>query len=140
MNATVFGPYLFLAFRLFTLTLGRLPAISRWLKNLLVHTLIRRKSRPAVRHVRRISIAEHPIDGIEILDDIALPPGTAEIRAVEQFTAVHMGSAFYADIRSVGPSTGVQTWPVPATGRLRLPGRLTTAGGSWSDERASLQP
>ncbi len=130
LKTTVFGPFLFLAFRLFTLTLGRLGAISRWLKELLVHTLIRRKSRPAVTHVRRIAIVQ---DGIEIADDITLPAGMSEVRAVEQFTAVHMGSAFYADIRSVGPSAGVQTWMVPATGRLCLRGRLTTAGATWTE-------
>ena len=134
LKTTVFGPFLFLLFRLFTLTLGRLPAISRWIKDLLVHTLIRRKSRPAVTHVRRIAILEDGMEGIEIVDDITLPAGTSEVRAVEQFTSVHMGSAFYADIRSAGPSAGMQTWTVPATGRLRLRGRLTTTGGSWSDE------
>jgi hypothetical protein len=137
LKTTVFGPFLFIAFRLFTLTLGRLPSISRWLKDRLVHTLIRRKSRSRVIHTRRITIVD---DGVEITDDITLPAGTSEVRAVEQFTVVHMGSAFYADIRSAGSGAGVQAWVVPAAGRLRLRGRLTTAGASWNAEPAALSP
>ena len=134
LKTTVFAPFLFLLFRLFTMTLGRFPAISRWVKTLLVHTLIRSKSRPAVTHLRRIAIAADGIDGIEIVDDLTLPSGTSEVRAVEQFTAMHMGSAFYADVRSAGPSAGVHAWPVPASGRLRLHGRLTATGAAWSHE------
>ncbi len=129
LTTTVFGPWLFLGFRVFTLTLGRVPWISRLVKHLLVQTLIRRKTRPAVTHVRRVAIVD---DGIEIADTIVLPAGVSEVRAVEQFTAVHMGSALYADLRSGGTGAPVQRWPVPASQRLRLRARLTTSGASWT--------
>jgi hypothetical protein len=131
LKTTPFGPWLFLAFRLFTLTLGRFPFVSRHVKDLLVHTLIRRKSRPAVTHTRRLAIED---DGIAIDDALTLPAGVSTVRAVEQFTAVHMGSALYADIRSGGTEAQVWEWAVPETRRLRIHGRLTTAGATWTAE------
>lgn len=129
VGTTVFGPMLFLLFRLFTITVGRFPAISRQVKQLLVHTLIRRKTRPAVRHTRHIAIAD---DGIDVRDDLVLPAGLSELSAVEQFTAVHMGSALYADVRSRG-AAGTVSWPLRAS-TMRLRGRLTTAGSTWDAE------
>jgi hypothetical protein len=131
LGTTVFGPTLFLLFRVFTLTLGRLPAVSRRVKELLVHTLIRRKTRPAVQHTRHLAIIEH---GIEIRDVLQFPAGVAGFSAVEQFTAVHMGSALYADVRSRGTASGGH-WPA-GTGPVRLHGRLTTAGTTWEIEGA----
>ena len=58
------------------------------------------------------------------------------MRAIEQFTSVHMGSALYPDVRTVGPSAGVERWTVPATSRLRHRGRLTTVGATWDSEDA----
>jgi len=72
--------------------------------------------------------------GVEIADDIELPAGVTELSAIEQFTALHVGSALYADIRSAAPSAGVQRWEVAAPARLRLRGRLTSAGAAWSAE------
>lgn len=129
LNSTVFGPVLFLLFRIFTLTLGRFPAVSRQVKELLVHVLIRRKTRPAITHTRQIAVGDH---GIEIRDQLTLPAGMSELSAVEQFTAVHMGSALYADVRSTGTGAGVRQWPACTT--MRLHGMLTTAGTTWSAE------
>ena len=131
LRTVVFTPRLFLAFRAFTLTLGRIPAISRRLKALLVHALIRRKVRPAIAHTRRIALRD---DGVEIADDLVLPAGMTDLRAEELFTSVHMGSAMYADVRSPGVRAGVDVWAVPAAGRLRLRGQLTTAGTAWIAE------
>ena len=133
LKTIVFTPIAFVAFRLFTLTLGRVPSISQWLKGLLVHVLIRRKSRPAVIHTRRIAILD---DGVSIDDDIQLPAGTATLSSAELFTAVHMGSSWYPDARIAGPAGAVRRWAVPSSGRLRLRGRLTIAGATWSAEDA----
>jgi hypothetical protein len=130
LNTRVFGPVLFLLFRVFTLTLGRFPAVSRQVKQLLVYALIHRKTRPGVTHTRHIAIAD---DGIEIRDQLAFPATVSELSAVEQFTSVHMGSAFYADVRSYGSGAGVQRWPVQSP-TLRLVGRLTTDGSTWRAE------
>jgi len=132
LGTTVFGPVLFLLFRLFTLTLGRFPAISRQVKLLLVHALVHRKSRPAITHTRHLAILD---TGIEVRDRINLPPGIGTITAVEQFTAVHMGSALYADIRSRGVGRAEQSWTLTSPA-CRLHGRLTTAGTAWESEPA----
>ena len=56
LRTTVFGSWLFLAFRLFTLTLGRAAVVSRSVKALLVHALIRRKQPLRVRHARTLRV------------------------------------------------------------------------------------
>ena len=132
MAATRFTPLLFIAFRLFTLTLGRVESISRRVKDLLVHVLIRRRAQPPFTHTRRISVLA---DGIEIADDLRVP-GASEVRAVDQFTSIHMGSALYADVRSVNARATVDTWPVPSNAALRLRARLTLAGAEWKAEGA----
>lgn len=132
LGTTVFGPVLFLLFRLFTLTLGRFPAMSRQVKLLLVHALIHRKSRPAITHTRHLAVLDN---GIEVRDRISLPPDVQTLKAVEQFTAVHMGSALYTDIRSRGIGEAEQSW-VLASPAFRLHGRLTTAGTTWESEPA----
>jgi hypothetical protein len=126
LGQPVFGPVKFMAFRTFSITLGAFPAVSRWLKDLLVRTLIRRKVRPAVRHRRRIALTD---DGICIDDDISMPGQWSELTAYDQFTSVHMGSAMYADVRT-GFSTFRASWT--AAGALRLHAELTRAGQLWT--------
>lgn len=113
----VFNPSLFIAFRLFTLTLGRYPVVSRWVKDLLVQVLIRRKKRLPIRHQRNIHLKEN---GVVIKDDIALPSGAKDLCAAEQFTAIHMGSSMYCDIRSVKSSAGVVNFPVGERGTVSI--------------------
>ncbi|HXG13390.1 MAG TPA: hypothetical protein VNK04_26770 [Gemmataceae bacterium] len=129
LKVPVFSPPLFLAFRLFTLTLGRFPAVSRWVKDLLVAVLIRRKSRPAITHRRTLRAGP---TSIVIEDVLTLPGGVEWVEAVEQFTAIHMGSSMYCDIRSVGPGTGV----VPFAGKdeLRLRGVVGIDGTTWEEQ------
>jgi len=119
-----------MAFRLFTLTVGRLPIVSRWVKALLVRVLILRKSRPPVRHERTFRIAA---DGIHIADTLETAWVSGELRVVEQFTAIHMGSALYADRRTFGPGPAIATFPLRR--RMTLRGAMTTAGASWQAEQ-----
>jgi hypothetical protein len=129
LKTTAFGSPLFLAFRVFTLTLGRFPAVSRWVKEWLVRVLILRKQRPAVRHEREIRA---DADGLHIVDELQTPWDSGELMAVEQFTAVHMGSALYADQRIASPGPMIATFPL--TRRMTLRASLTTAGASWRAE------
>lgn len=123
-----FTPLLFLGFRMFTLTLGRFPAVSRWVKLLLVNLLIRRKKRPPLRHSRTISLAN---DGIAIEDRIELPDGVTEVTAAAQFTAIHMGSSMYCDMRALHGSSNLQEIACEGSGQLRLAGFLSLSGNRW---------
>ncbi|HZU36555.1 MAG TPA: hypothetical protein VFA18_11630, partial [Gemmataceae bacterium] len=97
LRIPVFSTLGFLAFRLFTVSLGRFPAISRWVKHLLVAVLIRRKRRPAIKHCRQVRVVE---DGLEVEDHLELPTNVSRLQAAEQFIGVHMGSSMYADFRA----------------------------------------
>jgi hypothetical protein len=129
LTTTVFDSPMFIAFRIFTLTLGRFPAVSRWLKQQLVRALIVRKKRPGVRHERTFRA---DAEGIHLVDELATPWDSGDLEAVEQFTAIHMGSALYADQRTMGPGPAVATFPLKR--RITLRGSLTTAGAVWQAE------
>lgn len=125
----VFSPLLFIAFRLFTLSFGRLPTLSRWLKQVLVHVLIARRRRPPIVHWRTLHVHAGTI---HIEDDITLPAGVDHLRAAAQFASIHMGSAGYTDVRALEGSTETMTWP--ATGRVRLHATLDLSGARWQME------
>ena len=129
VSHTVFSPMLFICFRLFTLTLGRFPAVSRWVKSLLVKVLIRRKHRPPIDHIRHIKATT---DGISITDEMHFPSGIDAIVSASQFTSIHMGSSMYCDVRALHGSALTSTLPVASTGILRVTGALTLDGVSWT--------
>jgi hypothetical protein len=87
-------PALFLAFRLFTLTLGRLPTVARWLKRRLAQALIHRRRPLAVRFERRIELGER---SLRVRDRLTGPDGRRlrELRWEPFAATVHMGSARY---------------------------------------------
>ncbi len=129
LGLPVFSPAKFMAFRLFTLTLGRVPAVSRWVKDLLVKVLIRRVTRPPIRHRRRIRLEG---ESLVIHDRMETPGQARELTAREQFTALHMGSSLYADQRAPGPSAGEVG--LGGGGKLSLTGRLDRQGARWTRE------
>jgi hypothetical protein len=87
-----FDPWRFVAFRVFSLTIGRVAAVARWLKDLLVRTLIRsRRETPAVLW-RRIVIGG---DGRVTIDDRVT--GANSLRALDRQVPVHMGSSRYTN-------------------------------------------
>jgi len=88
------SPFAFLLFRLFMLTLGRIPALARWVKNLLVSVLIYRKRRVAVRLRRVIVLSDVEI---RVSDHLSGPGGVRaeSLRWEQMFTTVHMGSSRY---------------------------------------------
>lgn len=92
-----FSPYKFVLFRLFTLTVGRLPRVAPWLKRLLVLVLILRRVATDLRLHRRIVF--HPDGRLEIVDRIAgaQPRAAAPVLAVARQVPYHMGSARYVD-------------------------------------------
>jgi hypothetical protein len=132
LNIPAFTPLLFVLFRLFTLTLGRLPMVSRQLKILLVKVLIRRKGIPPVEHVRQIRVADQ---GIQIDDLIRLSGGSGLLQSVAQFTSVHMGSSLYSDIRAVHGSTDIAEFKIDGT-PVVVHGFLGLLGISWRQGRS----
>lgn len=127
VETTTFSPLLFLAFRMFNLTFGRIASISRWLKQTLVRRLISRKQRPSVTHQRDITATA---DGVTIVDRLTTPWPSGTLSAGEQFTAVHMGSSLYADARTAGG--GAPLVSVPLARRLTLRGTLTLSTTTWT--------
>jgi hypothetical protein len=86
------SPARFLAFRLVSLTAGRVPGLARWLKNQLVRVLIYRKRELDIRFLRTIEI-----DGprLRVRDTLRGAGGTSveTLTWQEVFTTIHMGSA-----------------------------------------------
>jgi hypothetical protein len=90
----IMAPGRFLAFRLFSLTAGRVAALSRWLKNFLVKALVYRRQPIAVTFRRTIAFAP---DQVTVTDELRGPDGPrlSELRWEPQFTTIHMGSSRY---------------------------------------------
>jgi len=92
VSRPVMRPIPFLGFRLFSLTLGRLPAVAKWLKALLVKALIYRKRELELRFERSIRFAD---DAVEIEDHLEGGAPVAELEQGAFFTTIHMGSSRY---------------------------------------------
>ena len=80
--------------RLFLLSVGRFPALARWLKRYLVKVLINRKRKLAIEFERNISFGD---DAISVHDSIHGPDGSrvVHLEHAEVFTTIHMGSSRY---------------------------------------------
>ncbi|NNM20055.1 MAG: hypothetical protein HKO55_02110 [Gammaproteobacteria bacterium] len=126
MDQTLFSPLLFVGFRLFNMTIGRIPAASRALKRLLVRVLIRRRRRPTITHTRTLRV---DADTVRIEDDITVPSSVDSLVVAAQFASIHMGSSLYADIRAVENSTSTTTFA--CRDRIRLTATLGPAGAQW---------
>lgn len=87
-----FDPWRFVAFRLFSLTVGRAAPVARWLKDLLVRTLIRSRRDTGAVLSRRIVIAT---DGRVTIEDRV--SGARSLRALDRQVPVHMGSSRYTN-------------------------------------------
>jgi hypothetical protein len=87
-------PFRFIAFRLFTLSVGRLPGAGRWLKKLLVRVLIYRKRRLNIHFRRTLEFGDM---NVSVHDEISGPDGkrVEDLRWGEVFTTIHMGSSRY---------------------------------------------
>lgn len=114
-----FSPYRFVAFRAFTLTVGRLATIARMLKQVLVAVLVRKQSDAPGRLSRTIGFAE---DGaLSIADELS--GLAAEPVPLDRHVPVHMGSARYADYVDWLGATHACPPPLPSasgTARRRI--------------------
>lgn len=109
-----FDPWRFAAFRLFSLTVGRLAPIARWLKDRLVRTLIHSRRETGATLARRIVVAA---DGRVTIEDRIT--GAQTLTALDRQVPVHMGSSRY---------TNRTVW-LGAT--LRCPPAEHVSGGEW---------
>jgi hypothetical protein len=85
-------PLTFLAFRIFSLTIGRFPFAARWIKRLLVFALVYRKAKAPLELQRRVEISE---DSLRIVDRLRGDPSLSEVRRAPRFATIHMGSSRY---------------------------------------------
>ncbi len=94
ISRPLMSPAKFLAFRVFSLTLGRVKRAAYWIKSLLVKVLIYRKRQLDLHFVRRIILHE---DGIEIFDRLqgGLRDEVDRLAPGQVFTTIHMGSSRY---------------------------------------------
>jgi hypothetical protein len=111
----MFGLTKFLTFRLFSTTIGRVPLVARWLKNVLVRTLIARREQTAAVLLRRIAVAA---DGAIAIEDRI--EGARELTALSRQVPVHMGSSRYAH---------ADDW---LGARIEVPPAAPAANGVWS--------
>ena len=94
LNQRVLSPWLFMGFRLFSLTFGRVQAAAYWLKDQLVRLLVRRRRRAPLRLRRCVRFGS---DYINIHDEIELH-GDLRVQMLQRdgkFATIHMGSSRY---------------------------------------------
>lgn len=96
INQRLLTPWSMIAFRLSTLTLGRMPAVARWIKRLLVRVLVRRRRVVPLTLERSITIHD---DRVVIGDRLVRPRRARAPIALgrgSRFATIHMGSSRYA--------------------------------------------
>lgn len=90
----VMTPFMFLGFRIFNLTFGRVAALGYWLKSFLVKVLIYRRKRLKLNFERRIIWNEN---SLSVRDRIQGDIGDQldYLHWQDLFTTIHMGSSRY---------------------------------------------
>ena len=90
----IMSPPLFLAFRAFSLTLGRMRLAAYWVKSLLVQVLVRRRRTLPLTLRRTVAFERNRV----IVSDVVTNPShrsVARTSAGDKFATIHMGSARY---------------------------------------------
>jgi hypothetical protein len=111
---------LFIGFRLFSLTLGRIPAAAYWLKSLLVNALVRRRRPVKLRLHRRVHLARA---SIQILDEITSlgKLSVLTLRRGWKFSTIHMGSSRYFQAQELDTNaTSEEDWATELQKRGRV--------------------
>ncbi|MBA2733535.1 MAG: hypothetical protein H0U54_11650 [Acidobacteria bacterium] len=94
VNQRTQSSWLFIGFRLFSLTVGRLQTAAYWLKNLLVKVLVQRHKEVPLRLIRRVHFKDNEI----VISDRIEIDGTLQISGLQtgaKFSTIHMGSSRY---------------------------------------------
>lgn len=88
------SPFLFVLFRLFSLTFGKVRSIAYWIKNLLVKVLVTGHRTVPINFTRKVRFLNNEIqisDQIELLENINL----SALQLEAKFSTIHMGSSRY---------------------------------------------
>jgi hypothetical protein len=94
INQRVMSPWLFAAFRVFSLTVGRSQSAAYWIKNILAYILVRRRSPVRLTLQRIIVFGPNQVS----ISDILSNPTSLRVSAIwpgDKFATIHMGSARY---------------------------------------------
>jgi hypothetical protein len=89
-----FSPFLFVLFRLFSLTFGKVRSIAYWLKILLVKVLVTGHQPVPINFTRKVRFTINEIhleDQIELTENLDLKM----LKSEAKFSAIHMGSSRY---------------------------------------------
>jgi len=107
INQKLMTPFLFICFRLFTTTVGRIPGVAPALKKILVKVLVSRRKILRSTLTREV---EFKADGVWIRDRLQLgkTDGLGSIHLDAKFSSIHMGSSRYfqldeLDFPGLGP-------------------------------------
>jgi hypothetical protein len=106
----IMTPLRFLVFRAAMLTVGRVPAAARWMKNLLVRVLITKRPAVQLQHERTITLEPGELH----IEDRISGPDLTRLRSLWRghlFTTVHMGSSRYfvpQELHAVDQSGGLE--------------------------------
>lgn len=95
LNQTTLYPWRFITFRLFSLTFGRHPFVSKHLKRLLVSILVTRKKRVNITLQRRVDFHENKIVINDLIEGWAAGQKGEELYWSPKFSTFHMGSSRY---------------------------------------------
>lgn len=132
VNQKILNPVLFIGFRGFSIILGQIPALSYWLKDLLVRTLVRRRKKGPFRLRRIVTFTD---DGFEIEDTI-IPSSflrVVEFRRGSRFATIHMGSSRYFQQNELLPEAHPQSF-LPEAEALSKGLQVKLTSG-WSAEK-----
>ena len=102
VNQKRMSPPLFVLFRLFSLTLGRVPSLAYWMKRKLVHVLVRRVKPEPLHLRRRLTLGDVLVrieDEVTLTRDVEL----TALRRGSRFAAIHMGSSRYFEAQELEP-------------------------------------
>jgi len=106
VNQRVQSPGLFMAFRLFSTTVGRSQTAAYWLKDQLVRALVRPRRPVPLRLIRRIGFQP---DVISVDDEVSATGAlrVTELKRGQKFASIHMGSSRYFQFQELEPVSDV---------------------------------
>ena len=87
--------WVFMAFRFFSLTLGRFPIVARGLKKLLVKVLVTRKKKAKSKLKRKITFTSGSIFIEDKITDSMDLSDNSSYWLASKFSSIHMGSSRY---------------------------------------------
>jgi hypothetical protein len=95
VNQKNMTPWLFMAFRLFTITIGQHKALARWIKSFLVKALVSRRKTIGLSLDRKVHFNPLEVTIEDHVTDMSSEPEDARLHLDAKFSTIHMGSSRY---------------------------------------------